>query len=159
MRSFNLIFSRHQNQKHSVIFHVSTFSVKIFVTVNLKVSSFCPSALVWTCFGSEAWNWIRIFIWTHHHWNLIPSRQLSYFILFYFILFYFIFFILFYFISYYFISYYFTLFYFISSYFLPFVSLVPTVLKFPSTCSIMWLCRFWAVYDINILKTNNVSGC
>ena len=115
MRSFNLIFSRHQNQKHSVIFHVSTFSVKIFVTVNLKVSSFCPSALVWTCFGSEAWNWIRIFIWTHHHWNLIPSRQLSYFILFYFILFYFILFhiILFHFILFYFILFYFILFHFI----------------------------------------------
>lgn len=105
--------------------------------VNLKVSSFSPSALVWTHFGSEAWN-------CSHQWRFdicifeslkldqdrhLDSSLLSSHIsrrLFYFILFYFF-------------------------YFFTFVRLLPTFWKFPSTSSFMWLWRFWAVCDIYLI--------
>lgn len=98
LKAFSSVFP--DETLHSDIFFKTISDFSYFVLkVNLKVSSFSPSALVWTHFGSEAWNcshqwrltfvslrvwnWIRIVIWTHRCWVLIfPDAS---FILFYFI--------------------------------------------------------------------------
>lgn len=136
LKAFSSVFP--DETLHSDIFFKTISDFSYFVLkVNLKVSSFSPSALVWTHFGSEAWN-------CSHQWRFdicifeslkldqdrhLDSSLLSSHIsrrLFYFILFYFF-------------------------YFFTFVRLLPTFWKFPSTSSFMWLWRFWAVCDIYLI--------
>lgn len=136
LKAFSSVFP--DETLHSDIFFKTISDFSYFVLkVNLKVSSFSPSALVWTHFGSEAWNcshqWrFDIFIFEslkldqdrHLDSSLLSShisRRLFYFILFYFL------------------------------YFFTFVRLLPTFWKFPSTSSFMWLWRFWAVCDIYLI--------
>lgn len=105
LKAFSSVFP--DETLHSDIFFKTISDFSYFVLkVNLKVSSFSPSALVWTHFGSEAWNcshqWrfdicifesLKLDQDRHLDSSLLSShisRRLFYFILFYFLYFFYI---------------------------------------------------------------------